>query len=271
MNTLRQAGNFVGIPDGAMEVARFGGSRDVTLGHISSLIDVQHPENRPRSLGAVIRALQNLPALTLDAELLSETTGEEPYQLEIRLNPSAAIIWHTTVVAFLDGRPFPSRELGAAGGDVRPTQLGPGAWDITVERSGIGSDGMTVLTKAIGHIVVRAKQVAKPPPPPPVPPVINVRSKGDGSFVVTGEQFVGGAVVAIRVVRSDHPLDAGASVVLTSTASASGELAEFPTGNLCAQLPPGDRLSFSANDGRLDQSNHDLTSNTVTISCPLRP
>jgi len=80
MNTLRQAGNFVGIPNGARQVARFDGSRVITLRNVSDLIDVEHSENRPRSLGAVIRALQGLPAITLEAELLSGTTGEEPYE-----------------------------------------------------------------------------------------------------------------------------------------------------------------------------------------------
>lgn len=263
----------MGIPNGAMQVARFGGPGEITLKSVCALIDVEHPERRPQSLRAAIRALQNLPAITLEANLVSGTTGEEPYELVINLSSGDGIIWHTTVLYKVNDKVLDSDELGSAGGSLHPTQLGPGVWDIAVERAGIGSTGMTVLTKFLGRVEVRKRQVPeppKPPPPQPVPPEIAVKSKGDGSFVVSGKRFVGNAVVNIHVVRTDHPLDPGARALLTATALASGELAEFPTGNLCAQLPPGDRLSFSANDGRLDQSNHDLTSNTVTISCPLR-
>jgi hypothetical protein len=261
MNTLRQVGNFVGIPSGARQVARFDGSRTVTLRGVSDLIDVANPANRPRSLGAVSRSLQNLPALALDAELLSGTEGKEPYQLEIRLNRSDAIIWHDTVTLLSGGQLF-SKDLSGSGGDFRPTSLGPGTWDITVERAGIGSTGMAVLTEFIGRVVVRAKGV--PAVPPPVTrPSIAVQGKGDGSFVVTGSGFLPNATLHIRVV--DGPF--GNSVFFTDTSDPAGRLRGFMTGKICQR--PG-QLFFSANDGRADAT--DLTgtlwSNTVTTSCP---
>jgi hypothetical protein len=261
MNSLREAGTFVGIPSGARQVARLDGSRAITLRGVADLIDVANPPNRPRSLGAVSRVLQNLSALTLDAELLSGTAGEEPYELEIRLNPSDAIIWHTTVTLISGGHLF-SEDLSGSGGDFRPTQLGPGTWDLTVERAGIGSTGMAVLTEFIGRIVVRAKQ-APPVPPPTTRPSIAVQGKGDGSFVVTGSGFLPAATVHIRVV--DGPF--GNSVFFTDTSDPAGKLTGFMTGKICQR--PG-QLFFSANDGRADPT--DLTgtlwSNTVTTNCP---
>jgi hypothetical protein len=73
MNTLHQAGDFVGIPRGARQVARFDSSRVTTLEAVSFLIDADHPAGRPRSLGSAIRRLSGLPPLDLQVSLLSPT------------------------------------------------------------------------------------------------------------------------------------------------------------------------------------------------------
>jgi hypothetical protein len=261
---LREAGTFVGIPSGARQIARFDGSRIITLKGVSDLVDVSNPANRPRSLSAVIRSLQNLPPLTLEAERLSGTEGEEPYEVELRLNASDAIVWHTTVT-FISGGHLASTELPAReGGVFRPTQLGPGVWELAVERAGIGATGMAVATKSLGQVTVRAKPgPPPPPPPPPARPSIAVQGKGDGSFVVTGLGFSPNATIHIRIV--DGPF--GDELFLSATSDPAGKLQSFMTGKICQR--PG-QLFFSANDGRADPT--DLTgtlwSNTVTMSCP---
>lgn len=261
MDTLREAGNFVGIPSGARQIARFDGSRTISLRSISDLIDVQNPANRPRSLRAVIGILEKARPLTLEADLLSGTDAEEPYELELRVNPSDAIIWHTTVTLASGGQLFSTELPPRRGGTFRPNQLGPGTWDVSVERAGIGTIGMAVATKFIGRVAVRAK-AAPPPPHPVVRPSIAVQGKGDGSFVVTGSGFLPNATVHIRIV--DGPF--GNSILFNDTSNLSGKLQGFMTGKICQR--PG-QLFFSANDGRPDPA--DLTgtlwSNTVTTSC----
>ena len=57
MNSLREIGNFVGIPQGSLQVARYGGPWTTQLSKVSLLVTKRA---RPASMKAIIQALQNL-------------------------------------------------------------------------------------------------------------------------------------------------------------------------------------------------------------------
>lgn len=201
MNTLKELGNFVGIPQGALEVARYGGPRITSLGKVSLLVT---GKERPASIRTIIQTLQNLTTITLEAEIVGSRSGEEPFEPVIRVNASGGTTWHTTIVFYLNGNAISSSDLNNSGGDFTPTQLGPGSWQPVVTRSGISNTGFVSLSKTLGTITVSAHQQPTPQPTPtPLPakpPSITVQSNGDGSFVVCGSNFLPSATVHIRVV-----------------------------------------------------------------------
>ena len=257
MNTLREMANFVGIPQGSLEVARYGGPWTMGLSKVSLLVTKRE---RPASMRAIIQALQNLTPITLEAQIVGSRSGQEPFEPVIRLNAGGGITWYTNI---LYNATSASDNLGSSGGDFTPTQLSPGNWQFVVKRAGISNTGFVSLSKTLDTITVSSRPQQTQPPPPLVKPFIAVQSIGDGSFVVSGSNFLPNATVHIRVV--DGAL--GNNIFLTDTSTQEGKLQGFPTGKICQR--PG-QLFFSANDGRNDQ--HDLTgtlwSNTVTTNCP---
>ena len=95
---------------------------------------------------------------------------------------------------------------------------------------------------------IRATIPAPPPPPPittpPTPgkPYISVRSNGDGSFLITGANFLADKNVYIRIQDTDLT-----TLTITQTANHNGML-EYPTGLIC-RLPG--QLTFDAHDDRM--------------------
>jgi hypothetical protein len=259
MNTLRELGNFVGIPQGSLEVARFGGPRITSLSMVNLLVTRRA---KPASMRAIIQMLQNLTPITLEAQIVGSRSGEEPFKPVIHLNASGGITWHTNIQF---NATSVSDDLSNAGGDFTPTQLGPGSYQFVVKRSGISNTGFVSLSKTLDTITVSARPQPPPPdphPPPLVKPFIAVQSKGDGSFVVSGSNFLPNTSVFILVGDGTfrNPL------VFTDTSNPEGKLVGFPTGKICQG--PG-QLFFEANDGRLNPSDRStLMSNTVTTSCP---
>jgi hypothetical protein len=258
MNTLREIGEFIGIPQGSLEVALIGGPRTTSLKMASLLVT----RGERSSMQAIIQALQNLTPTTLEAQIVGSRFGEEPFQPVIRLNASGGITWFT----FIEFPPFfSSNNLGTVGGDFTPTQLGPGTFQCVVKRAGISNTGFVSLSKTLDTITVSPHPIPPPPPPPIEPPFIAVKSNGDGSFTVSGSKFAPNAKVTIRAVDAQSPL-AGSRFFVT-TADPQGKMADFPTGKIC-QIPNG-QIAFSAEDGRIDPSNHRaITSNFVTTTCP---
>ena len=262
MNTLKELGDFVGIPRGSLEVARFGGPPVTGLGVVSLLVT---KKSKPASMRAIIQALQNLTPITLEAQIVGDRSGEEPFEPVIRVNASGGITWFTNVDFSQGGRVVGSHDiLSTAGGDFRPTQLGPGDWQLVVSRSGISNTGFVSLSKPLDTIRVSAHSQPPPqrPDPPPLPkPTISVQSNNDGSFKVSGSGFVPkNATVNILVgdgTLNQEPLN------FTVTA-ADGAFKDFPTGKICKR--PG-TLSFEASDGRIDQGSQ-VFSNTFKIGCP---
>ena len=96
-----------------------------------------------------------------------------------------------------------------------------------------------------------------------VRPTIAVTANGDGSFTVTGSDFLKGTTVHIRMV--DEALH---QLWMNTKSDGQGGISA-PTGGICAGAR---QVSFSANDGRQVPASQDITgvlwSNTVTVACP---
>ena len=252
MKTLKEVVDFVDIPQGSLASARYQYSGPWTMGlHNVNLLVTGGA--RPASMRNIIKILQNLTPTTLEAEIVGSRSGEEPFDLKIRVNASGGITWFTTIE---DGNVV-SRDVNNSGGDFT-IQLGPGSYQLAVTRAGISNTGFVSLRRPLGTISVSTR--LPPPPPPSLPqakPFIDVHSNGDGSFVVSGEKFLGNTTVHIRVVDA-----ALTTIWFQQTSNPAGKI-EYPTGRIC-QLPG--QLFFSANDGRSDPQ--DLTgtlwSNTAT-------
>jgi len=93
MNTSRERGEFVGIPQGSLEVSRFGGPPVISLGNVSALV---MNGKRKVPIRAVIEALQNLTPITLEAEIVGSTSGQEPFKVVLRMSASGGSTWFTS-------------------------------------------------------------------------------------------------------------------------------------------------------------------------------
>lgn len=265
MNTLRELGNFAGIPQGSLEVAGFGGPWITSLGMVNLLV---MERQKPASMLAIIQALQNLTPIILEAKIVGSRSGEEPFEPVIRLNASGGITWHTNIEYHLDGNALGvSGNLGSAGGDFTPTQLGPGNWQLVVRRAGISNTGFVSLSKTLDTITVSVLP-KKPPPPvppsPPPPPTISATTEGAGSgtvLVVSGSGFLPNRTITVRV--ADEQFNPERNFQQSSTAN--GEL------RMRISLPCDSGLSFhvSATDSRPGPGILGVVfSNNVKLLCP---
>jgi hypothetical protein len=256
MNTLREIGEFVGIPQGSVEVARYGGPWITRLRMVSLLVTHR---DRPASMRAIIQALQNLTPITLEAQIVGSRSGEEPFEPVIRLNASGGIPWFTTIEYSVDGK-VTSYDVSSSGGDFTPTQLGPGNWQIVVSRSGISNTGFVSVNKTLDTITVPAGPIPPVVKESPPPPFISVQSNGDGSFKVSGSGFVP-KNATVNILVGDGTFRNPLTFVVSAT---DGAFKDFPTGKICQRQ--GD-IFFEASDGRIDHGSQ-VFSNTVKISCP---
>ena len=260
MNALREIGEFVGIPRGSLEVARFGGPPVITLSNISALVI----NKRPVRMSAIIQALQNLTLITLEAEIVGSRSGEEPFVPVVRVNASGAITWFTSIFFSFGGKLLGGSDDLSSGGEftLSNSQLGPGEYQAVATRAGISNNGFVSLSNPLGTISVSAHPQPPPPPPPrPPSPSILVHSNGDGSFKVSGRGFVPDEAT-VTILVGDGTFNQN-PIPFTVTAN-GGTFTDFPTGKICQRQ--GD-LFFEATDGRIDNG-VELFSNTVKISCP---
>ena len=258
MDTLKEIGDFVGIPQGSLEVARYGGPPVKSLSNVSLLV-TKH--NRPASMRAIIQTLQNLTPITLEAEIVGDRSGENNFTPKIRVNASGGITWFTIIEYFWDEHGAAYYDVDNSGGDFAPTSLGGGSYQLVVKRAGISNTGFVSLSKTLGTITVAMPPPPPPPPPPVVKPFISVKSNGDGSFLVSGSGFVP-KNATVNVLVGDGTLNQ--NPLNFSVSAKDGEVKDFPTGKICQR--PG-QLFFEATDGRIDHGSQ-VFSNTVTISCP---
>ncbi|NUQ96518.1 MAG: hypothetical protein HOY79_08120 [Streptomyces sp.] len=103
------------------------------------------------------------------------------------------------------------------------------------------------------------------PPPPPTRPQISVTTESSGTrtiFTVWGTEFVDNVQVTIRGVKTGT--DSGSEYYWTAESNDYGYMAQ----DIESPGSPGDRIDFSANDGRPDPSDpmSRFWSNTITAS-----
>ena len=153
MNTLREIGEFIGIPQGSLEVAGIGGPRTTSL-HMASVLVTKGERSW---MQAIIQALQNLTPITLEAQIVGITPPDVQPLLEpiIRLNASGGIVWFTYIDLLGEGPGLifgedPRSNLGAKGGFFPiTTHQGPGAFQCVVRRAGISNTGFVSLRKTL--------------------------------------------------------------------------------------------------------------------------
>ncbi|MEZ0071190.1 hypothetical protein [Planotetraspora sp. GP83] len=173
-----------GIPRDSGE---FGFHQPIGLRLPGELVKPVSSRQQRTSMRALIELLGSLPPVTLTAQLRSPAMGTEPYAPVIRVSPSDGLVISTRISYASAGQVFGGDvNFGATGGDLRPAQLGPGRWEVTVRRCGISSAGYVSLAKSF---TVRVAVDASPADPPPTRPRISVRKGGPVDavmFTITG-------------------------------------------------------------------------------------
>jgi hypothetical protein len=182
MRTLREMGDFVGIPEG--EVGKLSaGSSDlrITLKKVKDLMTGAPAGSRPvdglstaeqSSMRAMINALSGLPPIQLEIPHVETVRGSDIpggfdsrlTLLRIRIEASTGAVFRTfvTVFALVSPEGFSVREpvdrmllLDARADHVVAGKLLPrNVYEVEVTRTGVTSSGYTVLRKVTGHISV---------------------------------------------------------------------------------------------------------------------
>lgn len=276
MRTLREIGVFVGIPEDSPE---FGSASAISLRLAGDLLAPISANNQNKSLRGLSNILDGpIGVITLESELLTPG-GVEPFQPVIRVKPSEGLVISTHILfkQIGGGGLGESPNYGASGGDFKPTQLGPGQWEISVRRSGIGNGGYVRLENAF-----RASVSAIPSPPPPpaplIPPHIDVQQSGPPNammYVVTGTGFLSNQPAGPTgiTVRAVDGVDLQSWVNIFTGSGPSGGI-NITLGPLDTTLLPRNAagqaiVNFSATDKRRNPNsvpaNEPLWSNTVTF------
>jgi hypothetical protein len=201
MDTLRELGTFVGIPQGsAYRRSVFETALRLT-GDLVSLLD----ERERISMRIMSVALEKLPPVTLDAVLVSPNTGMEPFVLRIDVQPTGTAILETFVDFKEANGTLNSTEMKGDGGSFSVT-IPSGKWAVSVRCSGIGHTGFVKLERSFLVDVApeslrkeEPPEVASPPPAQPLAPVtctvtldgIRPGSGGIEGIVVAGHGFLG--------------------------------------------------------------------------------
>jgi hypothetical protein len=243
MNSLRQIAMFVGMgPAGSMR-------------SVPNFVPILS-ENERTSMRAMIRALESLPIITLEAEA-SNTSGEVPLLTTVTVHPSPGVIHSTTSTVTQNGQ--------VVGGPISLLNqrsqtsfnaVSPDQYVFNIMRVGVPGTGITTLQK--NFVIDAHPHVIQTPT---TPPTIGVSSETGGVFIVTGSGFLPNRNIRIRVVD-----DAFAELDFNQSSDEQGKL----NARVSFSCQSGLTLHFSATDGR--PSAQDLTgflfSNTFNIPCP---
>jgi precorrin-3B methylase len=169
MNTLQEIGTFVGIAQGA------------SMRDAGDLVPPLSGTERT-SMRAMIGALQRLPPVSLDAEIVGPASGKEPFVPVIRVHPSGGVILSTHI-----SRAGAGTQAVAESGDFGLFSLPAGVYFILVTRIGIPNTGIIVLEKSLRVESERAASGGPPPSPgggsPPPPTSMN------NTFVTVSNNF----------------------------------------------------------------------------------
>lgn len=259
MRTLSEIGAFVGIPQNS---DRKGGSTSATLQRAAECISTLSDPER-RSMRALNDRLDTLPDITLDASNIGESSGVNAIVPVVRVGASPGAVLFTEISQ--ESVPAGKEPIGywevAAPGDTEFT-LDVGEWDLYVTRTGVSSTGYVKLTRGPFHCHVSAPLPVHPVDQPPVTPTISVTSVGDGSFKVSGSNFLPNQPVYIYIGVKNVFAN---PYIKTISADTNGKITDFPTGIICQS--PGQLLVFTARDGRVFQG-QPVTSTEFDISCP---
>ena len=247
MNSLREVSTFVGM-------------QPLSMHGVGDLIPMLSDDAKT-SMQAMIRELQSLPAITLEAEAVGDRFGDAPFRPTFRLHPSPGAVTKTEMIVFANGAQPDLFSIVGNSGDFSPFTLTiPGIFLLEIRRTGVQSTGVVVLTKDFHIETVQPSR----PHRPLVHPLISVVSSGGGTFTVNGSGFLPSATVHIRVVDPAHQNDQN----FNTSSDAGGKVTGFKTPSICVNAGP---IFFSANDGRNDPDDHPLGilfSNTVPMTCP---
>ncbi len=274
MNTLRDLGIFVGIPQDSGE---YGAPQPpIGLRLVAKLLAPAAPAGLGGSVRAMLSLVKTLSPIALDARLLDPDGGEEPFSPAIRIAASPGLVTSTRIHFIQSGKEFaPSQNYGAGGGDFSPIQLGPGAWTIAVRRAGIGHTGYVRLEKSF-NVTVRSTPVDMPIDL--TPPSIMVKASGSLkaiTYVVTGSGFLRNQPdnrdgVAVRVVNGPNPQD---WLMLFTGSNRDGQI-NLTTEALDTTIIPRDaagevKIVFTATDKRKNPNsvprNEPLWSNAISF------
>src|SRR5436305_6942574 len=102
MNSLREIVAFTGVTGDAGRHGRDSSRKPTmrTIGNIIPLLD----SKEKTSMRAMILGLQRLPPITLEGELVGETTIVPPFVPDIRVHPSGGVVLETVLNYFTNGR-----------------------------------------------------------------------------------------------------------------------------------------------------------------------
>ena len=243
------------------DVSVFVGMQPLSMRGVGDLIPILSDDAKT-SMQAMIRELQSLPAITLEAEAVGNRFGDAPFRPTFRIHPSPGAVTKTEMIVFANGaQPDLSATVGNAGDFTPFTLTIPGIFFLEIRRTGVQSTGVVRLTRDF-HIETVEPSTSHTPSL--VHPLISVIASGGGTFTVNGSGFLPSATVHIRVVDPAHQNDQN----FNTSSDAGGRVTSFKTPSICVNAGP---IFFSANDGRKDPDDHPLGilfSNTVPMTCP---
>lgn len=284
LHTLREVGEFVGIPQDASE---YGHPSYIGLRQAGDLIAPLTPDEQRRSLRGIIDRLDSLPPLTLNAQVLA-ANGYDPVPVRVHLEPTASLVISTKVVMLFNNDLgwLTSENLGSRSGDIYITELHAAEnseyvfYKIHVRRAGIGPGGYGIMESPALQVWARYRPPdSKPDPPPPVRPTISVTTSGplDALMVsVHGSGFLKNQKpnttgIEVRMVDAVFPQDWGPYYLGSDgNGIVDGSVGPVITTTLHPDASGTRRLAVSAADSRTDPNSVPaggrLWSNTVTLT-----
>jgi len=210
--------------------------------------------------------------MTLDVRI-DRTSTTVPLQVGLHIGATDGIVTETNWHATKNGVLVPGTSERVPAGVALDRYLGiadPGAYRITVNRTGLtGPAGPTTLTR---EFAINAEVPSPPEPPvqPPVPPTISVAFSGSmehARFQVTGHGFLSNRPdsihgVAIRVVDANILIETRREFTGSSATGTIDHVIEGDLRGLTLNAAGLATVAISATDGRLNESEF-LWSNTV--------
>lgn len=278
MVSLREVGERVGVEQDSLG---YGSTSPIGLRYAADVMAFADEGRRSTTLRGIAEALEGLPPITLEAELVSFRER----RATIRLDPCDGLVIATRIIARNSAGATGGTDVnyGRAGGSFTVGyELGPGQWTLTARRTGVGPTGYVVLERAFS--VVSPPDPGRQEPDPPahqdIPPHIDVQPLRDDDrsyevwFRITGSGFQPsmastreGEGVFVQGVSRQNPQH---RQPFWTSSDSEGRI-DHTTGAIDVRGVPRDAagiatLAFSAHDRRtVPPRNDPLWSNVVPI------